>query len=471
MLKLIIEKEIRENIKTAKFAVTFFICSALILLAFYTGAKNYQSAKAKYEAAKMENLKKYEGLTNWLQVNQFRVYLPPSPAEALINGVSNDIGRTIEMKGKGELKAEDSIYGEEPVFAVFRYLDLQFVFSIVLTLFAVMFAYDSVNGEKERGTLRLTFSYPVPRDVYISGKIIGAFLSLVLPLLIPVFTGLLLLPLFGVGIDADLAGRLAVAVASGFLLTGAFLTLSVMLSSMTHKSSNSFLLLLVIWIFAVSILPRVSVIAAGSLINVTPVDEINSQKTRLQTQLWSEERKAFSQFKPPAGADMQTIMASLNQFMKKKADERTKKVDELSRLLNEERNNKAGAMENLAFTFARLSPVTVFTFAAQKGAGTSLEQEEQFEKAASAYRDLYMKFLDSKTGGLGGAQIMVFSKTSDNNEKPKTINPREIPEFTYQPRPLSAAFAGLLPELGLLALFNIIFFAGAFFSFRKYDVR
>ncbi|MCH6559806.1 ABC transporter permease subunit, partial [candidate division KSB1 bacterium] len=181
MFKLLIEKELKEIIGSAKFAITFGVCAVLILLTFYVGAKNYQISSQRYEAAKAENLRQLEGLTDWLMVNSHRIFLPPKPLEALVTGVSNDIGRTIEMAGRGELTANDSRFGDDPIFAVFRFLDLDFVFQIVLSLFAILFAYDAINGEKERGTLRLSFANAIPRDKYILGKVVGSFLALAVP--------------------------------------------------------------------------------------------------------------------------------------------------------------------------------------------------------------------------------------------------------------------------------------------------
>src|SRR5690606_23514469 len=109
----------------------------------------------------------------------------------------------IRMSTTGELKSTNSRFNEEPILAVFRFMDLEFLFSVVLSLFAVLFAYDAVNGEKERGTLRLALSNPVSRSTYIVGKLIGTFLSLFVPLLIPVLIGVLLLPLLGVNLDSD----------------------------------------------------------------------------------------------------------------------------------------------------------------------------------------------------------------------------------------------------------------------------
>ena len=203
MLKLLIEKELREIISSTKFAVTFGVCAVLILLAFYTGARNYQVSLAQYQAAKTENLRQLEGLTDWIMVRNHRIFLPPEPLAALVTGISNDIGRSTTVRGRGELASQDSRFNDEPIFAVFRFLDLDFIFQIVLSLFAILFAYDAINGEKERGTLRLTFANGIPRAQYLIGKMTGSFLALAIPVLLPILLGCLLLPLMGVHLVRD----------------------------------------------------------------------------------------------------------------------------------------------------------------------------------------------------------------------------------------------------------------------------
>lgn len=470
MIKYIIEKEIRDYIGTTKSAVTFSICSLLIILSFYAGAKNYNVAQLQYQAAKEENLRQLSGLTDWLQVRQYRIFLPPQPLSVLISGVSNDIGRTVEVRGRGELSPENTRYGEDPIFAIFRFLDLDFVFQIILTLFAILFAYDAINGEKERGTLRLTFSYSVPRDKYLIGKISGSFLALIVPLLIPILLGCLLLPALGVNLSGEEWLRLSLIILSGILLTGAFLTLSVFVSSLTQKSSSSFLLLLVIWIFSVMVIPRVSVIMAGSAIDIPQIDEINFQKAKLSTQLWNEDRKAISSFKPESTSNMQDMMSEFNRFMQEKADNRDKKLRELSERLNEDRSNKLSVMENIALSIGRISPPASFSIAANSLAGTSIALEEQFKRTAEEYQETYARFMKQKTGMLTGGMIM-FRQNSDEGKKPDPINPREIPVYNFRPVSLKESLASSVLDIGILLAFNLIFFAGAFFSFRKFDVR
>ncbi len=222
MLKVLIEKEIRDIIGSTKFAVIFGACAVLVLVSFYVGARTYQANQSQYEAAKAENLRQFEGLTDWFSVQQYRVFLPPQPLAALVSGVSNDIGRTTEIWGRGELSAQDSKFGDEPIYAVFRFLDLEFMFQIVLSLFAVLLGYDAISGEKERGTLKLSFANSVPHYKYILGKIIGSLAALAVPLLVALSIGCLILPVLGVPLSGDDWMRLALVIATGLLYFAAF---------------------------------------------------------------------------------------------------------------------------------------------------------------------------------------------------------------------------------------------------------
>jgi len=469
MIKNIIYKEIRESISSSKFAVTFGLCSILILLAFYTGSQNYKIAQSRYEAAKSENMRQLKGLTDWLNVRDLRIFLPPQPLEALVSGVSNDIGRTIQINGIGELVNEDSRYADEPVYAIFRFLDIEFIFQIVLTLFAILFAYDSVNGEKERGTLKLIFANALPRDTFILGKLFGTMASLLFPLLLPFLLGLLILSLSGVWLNGSEWIKIILIIVSGFLLVSSFVTLSVFVSAKTEKSSTSFLILLSIWIFAVIIIPRLSVIASGVIVKVPALDEINSKKARFTAQLWKEDRNKMSSYKPAKGVNMNEVMKDFNKFMQELENKRETQILGYSARLNEERKNKENAMRDLAFTIGRVSPVTSFSIASSELANTSLSLEQSFRVSAEAYQKQYADFIYSKTGMNAGG-FLRFRHFDDGEEK-KPINVHEIPEYIYKQPDLISILDNITYNTGILFLFNIIFFAGAFISFRKFDLR
>ena len=294
MLRVIIEKEIRDQFGSAKFLLAFVVCAVLTILSFYLGASNYEVSRVQHEAALAENLRRLDGVTDWLMVRENRVFLPPQPLASLVTGVSNDIGRTTEVSGRGELAAHDSRYNEEPLFAVFRFLDLEFLFMVVLSLFAILLGYDAVSGEKERGTLRLALANAVPRSTFILGKVIGSFLSLSAGLLVAIIIGCLLLPVMGVPMAGGEWARLGLIVLCGLLYVGTFLTVSIFVSTVTHRSSGSFLISLVIWIVAVLIVPRASVLLAGRAVDVPSVDNIAAQKASYASGLWADFRTSMA---------------------------------------------------------------------------------------------------------------------------------------------------------------------------------
>ncbi|HUU45945.1 MAG TPA: ABC transporter permease subunit [Acidobacteriota bacterium] len=470
MLATVIGKEIRDLIGSTAFAVTFGVCAVLILLSFYVGAANYKLAVAQNDASEAENLRQMEGLTDWFSLEQHRIFLAPQPLEALVTGIGNDIGRTTEVKTRGELTAEDSRFNEDPIYAAFRFLDLNFVFQIVLSLFAILFGYDAISGEKERGTLRLVFANAIPRATFILGKLIGSFVALALSLVVAILLGCCLLPILGLHLTGDEWLRLAAIIVSGLLYFGAFLTLAVFVSAITQRTSSSFVALLVIWIAAVLIVPRTAVLLAGRSVDVPSVDELAAQKATFSRQLWKEFRDQLNSFKPSPAEDMEVLMASFNQFMDSVTTERDRKMDDFAGRLNEGRFNRQKVQERLAFSLARVSPAASLSLASAKLAGTSVDLKNRFFEAARAYRETFNAFMKEKTGMNVGGRMIMF-KSGDDEEAPEPIDPRELPAFRLRAVSFGEAVAASAVDIGLLAFFNLVFFTGAFIGFLRYDLR
>jgi len=470
VLKTIIDKEIRELLGSTKFIVTFAVCAVLILLSFYIGGSNYKTSVTHYEAAKAENLRQLEGATDWLMIEQHRVFLPPDPLAALVTGVSNDIGRTTEVEARGELFAHDSRFNEEPVFAVFRFLDLRFIFQIVLSLFAILLGYDAISGEKERGTLRAILSNAIPRSTFIIGKLIGSFVGLSVSLVAAIAIGCLLLPIMGVPLGGADWSRLGLIIFSGLLYFGAFLTLAVFVSAITRRTSDSFLMLLAIWIVSVMIVPRASVLIAGRAVDVPSVDEVASQKATYSSSLWADFRKSLAGYKAPETEDIEAIMNSFNSYMDSLTEVRDDQMDVYTAKLNEERRNRQNVQQAVAFNIARLSPATSLAGACTELAGTSPKLKERYYRNAMDYQKAYADFMKEKTGMNVGGRMIVF-KIGDEEEEEEPIDPTELPEFTYHKPTLATSIQAAAPDMGLLALFNLLFFFGAFTSFNRYDAR
>ncbi|RNC79331.1 MAG: DUF3526 domain-containing protein [Balneola sp.] len=470
MFKLIFTKELKEIIQSSRFTVSFAVCSVLIILAFFMGAQNYLASQEQYEAAVQENRNQIASNTEWIMV-EHSIMLPPQPLMALVNGISNDIGRNISMRGRGELRAENTRFGDEPIFAIFRFMDLEFIFGIVLSLFAIIFAYDAINGEKVSGTLKLCFANPISRASFIGGKLAGSFVGLSLALMIPLLIGCALLPLLGIQLSSDEWTRLGLILLSGLAYFGLFLALAMGISAITSKPSNSFLIGLVVWIFAVLIVPRASVLISGRMVEVPNVDDITSQKNNYRVQLFEEDRPKMAEFTAPEGTEPQDMMTQFSAYMGELAAERQKKIDAFNERLNEEFVNKRKEQEALALNLSRVSPTSVFTLTSTELAGTSLGLQNRFMESANEYQNVYGNFMREKTGQNQGGFRMIMVTTDDDQEEPERLDPNEMPQFEFNKATVAEAAGNSILDFGLLLLFNILFFGGAFAAFLRYDLR
>ncbi|MEE9553881.1 MAG: ABC transporter permease [candidate division Zixibacteria bacterium] len=471
MLKVLIEKELREVFGSLKFTITFGACAILVILSFYMGASNYSFSHAQYEAAKAQNLKQMEGLTDWASLQNHRIFLPPQPLAALVNGVSNDIGRTIMVEGRGELTAEDSRYNDDPIFAIFRFLDLDFIFGTILSLFAILLGYNSISGEKEQGTLRLALANAIPRTRYILAKLISSAIALVLPLLIAILIGCLILVILRIPFSGEDWLTLILIIITGLLYACVFLTLSIFISALTHRSSNSFLLVLTIWIFGALIVPRASVLLASRTVKVPSVDETTAQKSRYSSQLFKEDKTKMSQFKPSDIDDPEIMVDEFNRFMENIADERDEKMNRFAERINEERSNKLRERQKLSLALARISPTTSMTLAVTTLAGTSLMLKNHYRDEAARYQKSYGDFMKEKAGMNPGGHVMRIKMMMDDEEEPEQINPSELPVFNYKKASVFSAAKTASLDLLFLVIYILLFLTGSFWAFGKYDLR
>ena len=473
MLKTIVEKEIRDLIGSTKFAITFGACAFLIIASFYAGGARYDLYRSQFEASKAETVRQIGINTDWSAVGEAIAFLPPQPLATLVSGVSNDIGHAAAVSGRGQPEFDVSRYGEDPIYAVFQFLDLEFLFKVILSLFAILLGYDAISGEKEQGTLRLSFSNAVPRHSYLLGKIVGGASVMGVSLLIALALGALLLPLMGVPMAGSDWLRLGLIVVTGFLYFGVFLSLSVMVSALTHRSSGSFLVMLVIWIASVLIIPRAAVLLAGRSVEVPSVDEISSQKAKYSSQLRDEYIDGLGHMSISLSGPDDDPIKKLNHAMDSLTNIRETKMDEFSGRLDEQRANCQVQQSNLAFALARMSPTASLTMAISNLAGTSLTLKEHFYAEARSFSNTFGEFKREKTGFNAGAgsRMIAIRHGGEPEPEPERIDPSEMPVFSHASPGLSSALAASANDIGLLAVFNLLFFAGAFVAFSRYDVR
>jgi ABC-type transport system involved in multi-copper enzyme maturation permease subunit len=502
MLRTIIIKELKSIISSPKFVVTFAACTILILLSIWVGIHDYRTGLERLAGSHRIHAEVVRKITTWERIHT-RAWREPDPMQIFVSGVNNDIGRLSEIRASSPVKLTNSVYSDDSIFAVFRFVDFAFIVQMVLSLIAILFTYDAINGERESGTLQLTFSNPVPRARFILGKLIGSWLGLVIPLSIPLLLSVLLLLLMKIPMTLLHWQKLGALLVVSLLFFTFFIALGLLTSALTRRSSTSFMISLVAWVLFVFIIPRVSIMSAGQLVNVLSIAELESrqaafvkdyQATTMKKQMQPLQEKLMKKFaamtqakatkeemeaaQKEAQAEYQNEMLKVNnQLQKDIADHYVK--------LNEERRNQQFRLERLAFTISRFSPAAAYRLAAMNLAETDIEVKKRVEDAMISFRTMILELGEKKTrergGKLGMGRTSLSLDTVKNSDgtmtfgikrtDTATIEALDIPPYVGRPLGFRDTIANTVVDIGVLALFSIVAFAGSFVCFLRYDVR
>jgi hypothetical protein len=116
-------------------------------------------------------------------------------------------------------------------------------------------------------------------------------------------------------------------------------------------------------------------------------------------------------------------------------------------------------------------------------AETDIALKSRAEDAMTDYRSEVVALAVEKAaaGGRGTPEMFTFQVGSGDKKatfgigfggsNSPTLDPTEVPVFISQSRSFSSIVADTLTDAGLLALYALMAFAGAFVGFLRYDVR
>jgi ABC-type transport system involved in multi-copper enzyme maturation permease subunit len=487
MFTTLVLKELKSILLSPKFAATFGVCSILLLLSTYLGIREYQSVAKQYAAANELVRQEMREARQWMMVNN-RIYREPNPLQIFSSGVQNDIGRFSSISTWRPVKLVHSAYSDDPIFAVFRFIDVAFIIQVVLTLLAILFTYDAINGERETGTLQLTFSNAVSRVEFVTAKFAGTWLGLVAPLLVPFALTLVLLVVFAVPLTAANWIQLLVFYGVSLLFVTFFVAFGILVSTLTRRSNVSFLFSLVCWVAFVLIIPRVGIMLAGQIVKVPTVAEIESQQDSYAKNRWNDHMKDMTKMWREREESMRGLtqeqrkakMEEMEWAWAEEADGLRKNVqadiDENARQLQEGARNKRIEQQRLAFNISRFSPVAAYQLAVMNLSETDISLKNRYEDALNSYRTTFNQYKDRKqkeSGNMGGLRITVDSKAGIKIDtgREMALDLSDAPQFRPAALSLGEMF-GLLPlDIAILAALSILTFAAALIAFLRYDVR
>ena len=480
MLKTIIKKELLENIFSYRFPLFALICVVLIPLGIYVNNLDhnkrikdyYEQVRLAKEAVSSITLR--DVMAGTVSIKGFR---PPALLSVLTQGLESTLPRFYEFTQDGYRQGESSS-GDESILSVQGKIDFVFLMQMVISLIGLLFASDTIAGEKESGTLRAMLANRLPKDTVLIGKISGGYLALWIPLTVAFLMGVMLLllesfPLF----EGDTPARLFAVFLSMSVFMLIYYSIGTMISTSSSKSRTALIAILLIWTSFQMIIPKLSDMLAAIAQPVRTETEASLEKSLLAKSIDTETAKElgrqydgiFSTGRSDAADDPASPQRQKWDDVKNDIEQRARerKLQQIGRI-DETYQQQKQRQRNLAVNLSLISPSAAFARFIADICGTGEVGRMKYIEAVKAHQkaldnELFSKVKRTVMIHPGGGTTMAFSA--------QPVDFKKLPIFSIVPSSLAEALKANWRSLVSLAFWLVVPFAAAYVRFRNYDVR
>lgn len=517
MLWTITKKQLLVNLLSYRFVVGFVLCQVLFVLATVILVRDYEErVKAHGEAVsreskKLDEVKVYSDLARGMSV-----YKPPARLSPICMGFDKTFGNQAAFAYSRAPELEVGRQEKNALLVALRSLDLVTVIQLVLGLLVLLFAHDAVSGERERGTLALSMSGPLPRHIFLLGQYLGGMLTISAVFLVGIFFALLVMIRSA---SVQLGGsdwlRLGLIILVSLVYLSALYLLGVVTSILSKRSATALVILLFFWIVFIVIFPNLTSAVASKIKPVPARGLVAQQTANLRREFWTGiDQNARKTLPRPAhkwefiagryvyGGDlpypirlgyapreiMEWELEGLQRFLPLEI-EYANRMHEVQAGYERQLHEQAATARFLA----RISPAWSYFNAVSGLAGTDAEAYTTFLAKARNYRLQVLNYLSSKDGLVSyryftrlepsrfrtTAELELLQKQGDRLKQEMgkdwdsvpPLDLRDLPTFDHAPAPVATAVAGVLPDVVLLVFLNLALFLAAHVCFLRTDVR
>lgn len=459
MLSLLILKELRAHVLSYRFVLSFLLFFVLVVSSVQVIALNYDRQLASFTDAQRAQEEKLKEGTDFrsFQWAGYTVDRRPNPLSVFAMGLEKEMARSVTVSGFRDAKLGRSKY-PNPLFVLFPAPDLLYIVNIVVSLLAVLFAFDAVCGEAEEGTLKLIMANSVPRHAVLLAKWIGGYLALIVPFLLSVgvalFFSLLTTDLTFAGTEwLNLLGMIGTSA----LYISVFFLLGLMISTLVHRSTTSLVVNFLVWVLLVLVVPNTAPIVARAVVQVPSAGVLGGQREAIQ-------RSAWEGMRPQRGQRLSS------EERQKLFDEVQAKVREQTGKLVSDYMQKVDRQISVGVMLARLSPSASYVYATAGLAGSGLESFGDLRQYIQRYREEFV----AKIREIQTTRQRQAESAGDASERQEIMNApvtaEELPRFNPGSTSLGNALTAGQTDLIILALLNVVFFLGAYTGFLRYDL-
>jgi len=143
-----------------------------------------------------------------------------------------------------------------PDFSLLFFQNLLSNLALLLPFIGVMFGYDVVSGERERGTLRIILVQPIYRDEFLLGKFLGSLITMIFIITVSmsISTGISA-ALYGIVLNTSILWKFLLVILISTLYSTAWYAISLLVSIFSRRTSISALISIAIALIVIVIAP------------------------------------------------------------------------------------------------------------------------------------------------------------------------------------------------------------------------
>lgn len=529
MIWKIAKKEFLLNLMTFKFAVGTILC--VVLMAVFTSIllKDYQQRLESYNQAVADDVAEMRKARVYKNIKPI-ICRRPEVLSIFSEGLEKRVGNAAKIDVENIPEIQSQYAEKNPLLVIFPSLDISLIFKIVLSILALLIAYDTVSGEREQGTLKLTLSGTAARHQVLIGKFWAGLTTLIIPITMAFIVALLI---FYLSPSVTLSGSDWAAITMMYVVSLIYISVlynfGLLCSCLTKKSATSLMFLLLFWIILALLIPNISVSMARKFCAPEPAEKTDRQVAALEAE-FDREYAEFKKTIPLRTGDeiygsgayggwyvvgsTRSGMHRYQQLLAFRDPLRAKYAEKVWKIRREYFRNLSD-QKDLADNISRCSPISLYEQIMSALSRTDQDSFHAFISQAITYRNEISEYIRSRTDNfssisyfspLSEEDIDEYTRLSHNFEeavaqlkketgdastigfltkyheplrrfrdkiegRSQSLDISDLPGFAYKSRNIADSFRNCLFDIVILILTNVLFFTLSFVAFLKYDVR
>ena len=468
MVVTIARKEFLARLLTFRFFLASVLCVVVLPGVVYVRSWEYSRCAETHPKTVQSYRKRIAELPREFTWTTFQhpVARPLNPLSVLAEPVDLRDGGEAELywlATPNYLRANVS----NPIPELFPRFDALSFVTVVMSLLAIVFSFDTVCGEKERGTLKLMLANAVPRAQVLAGKWLGGLAALLLPFLIGVLVSALvaLVMMSGSLATAHWLEMGSIVLLSALFISAVF-TAGLLVSTLTVNAATSAALLLVIWALAFLVYPNLAPVAARGLAPMPGRREYGEVMARQ----WE-----------PVGARLGALREEFEREWEPVKNDPAKKNDYWIRnreIYREEQllaNQALGATHEavsrmlekqvgVTAAILRATPMGSYVLAFDGLAGTGPTERGRLVTAIGRHHDVFFNYFANRS-----VEMVQRRKDEGLSDMPP-YTAGDFPLFEYRETTFVQRLSKSLVDVVLLVAWNAVLFLASYARFIRYDV-